>query len=44
MTDIKNQIAKISIEIAEMVLREKMKSTETQKAYIDKLIEDRQLN
>jgi F-type H+-transporting ATPase subunit b len=44
MTDIKNQIAKISIEIAEMVLREKMKSTETQKAYIDKLIEDKQLN
>ncbi len=44
MTDIKNQIAKISIEIAEMVLREKMKSTVTQKAYIDKLIEDKQLN
>ncbi len=44
MTDIKNQIAKTSIDIAELVLREKMKSSDAQKAYIEKLIEDKQLN
>ncbi len=44
MTDIKNQIAEISIDIAEMVLREKMKSPDVQKAYIEKLIEEKQLN
>ncbi|HOI32405.1 MAG: F0F1 ATP synthase subunit B [Bacteroidales bacterium] len=44
ITDIKNQIAEISIDIAEMVLREKMKSSDAQKAYIEKLIDDKQLN
>lgn len=44
MTDIKNEIAKISIEIAEKILREKMQSSKEQKEYIEKLIDSSPLN
>jgi len=44
LTAIKNEIAKISIDIAEKILREKMESPKEQKEYIEKLIEDSPLN
>jgi len=44
LTDIKNEIAKISIDIAEKILREKMQSSKEQKEYIEKLIDSSPLN
>lgn len=44
LTAIKNEIAKISIDIAEKILREKMESSKEQKDYIEKLIENSPLN
>ncbi len=40
MVDIKNEIGTIALEVAEKILREKMKSTEAQKTYIDKLLDE----
>jgi len=39
-TDIKNQIATISIEMAEKILKRELADPEAQKEYIDKLLED----
>ncbi len=44
LTAIKNEIAKISIDIAEKILREKMESSKEQKDYIEKLVEESPLN
>lgn len=44
IVEIKNQIAEISIEVAESILREKLKSFEAQQAYIEKIIEGKHLN
>jgi F-type H+-transporting ATPase subunit b len=44
LTAIKNEIAKISIDIAEKILREKMESSKEQKEYIEKLVEESPLN
>lgn len=44
MTEIKNQIAKISIDIAEKILREKLQDTKAQHDYIERAIEDKHLN
>ncbi len=42
--DIKNQIAEISIEVAEKILREKLQTPKDHEQYIDKLLENKQLN
>ena len=44
MSEIKNQVAVLSIEIAEKVVREKLSSDEKQKSLVDNLIEDVTLN
>jgi len=44
VVDIKNQIGEIAIEIAEKVLQEKMKSTDAQKDYIEKLLKQASIN
>lgn len=44
LTAIKNEIAEISIDIAEKILRKKMESSKEQKDYIEKLIENSPLN
>ncbi|MBZ0242690.1 MAG: F0F1 ATP synthase subunit B [Bacteroidales bacterium] len=44
LTAIKNEIAKISIDIAEKILRQKLESSKEQKDYIEKLIEKSPLN
>jgi len=44
LVEVKNQIAKVSIDIAEMILREKMQNTKAQTDYIEKLINESQLN
>ena len=44
VTELKNQIASLSIEIAEKLLKEELKKDDTQKAYIEKLIADIKLN
>ncbi len=44
MTDLKNQIAEISIEIAEKILKEELSSDSKQKDYIEKLIGKAKLN
>lgn len=44
MTDLKNQIAEISIEVAEKILREELSSDRKQKDYIEKLIDKSKLN
>jgi F-type H+-transporting ATPase subunit b len=44
MVEVKNQIAKVSIDIAEMILREKMKSDKVQTDFIEKLIDESRLN
>jgi F-type H+-transporting ATPase subunit b len=43
ITELKNQIGHLSIEISEKILREKMKTTAEQDAYIKKLIEEVEL-
>ncbi len=44
MTEIKNQIAEISITVAESILREKLSAPKAQQEYIEKLLNDKQLN
>lgn len=44
MTDLKNQIAEISIEVAEKILKEELSSDRKQKDYIEKLIDKSKLN
>ncbi|MFZ4463284.1 MAG: F0F1 ATP synthase subunit B [Bacteroidales bacterium] len=44
MTEMKNQIAEISIEVAERLLREKLSAPKAQQEYIDRLLNEKQLN
>jgi F-type H+-transporting ATPase subunit b len=44
LTEIKNTIAKYSIEIAEKILREELKDKDKQKELVDKLLEETSLN
>ena len=44
MTDLKNQIASISIEVAEKVLERELASENKQEAYLKKLIENTKFN
>jgi len=44
MTEIKNQIAEISIEVAERILREKLSAPKAQHEYIERLLDKKQLN
>jgi F-type H+-transporting ATPase subunit b len=44
ITDLKNQVAHLSIEIAEKIMREKLASDEKQNALIRKMLEDVKLN
>lgn len=44
ITEIKSQVAALSIEIAEQVLRQELKSDDKQKALIDKYLQEAKLN
>ncbi len=44
ISEIKNQVASLSIEIAEKVIREELKSDEKQKQLIDKYLQEAKLN
>jgi F-type H+-transporting ATPase subunit b len=44
MTDLKNQIAEISIEIAEKILKEELSDDRKQRDYVEKLIDKTKLN
>lgn len=44
MTEMKNQIAEISIEVAERLLREKLSAPKAQQEYIDRLLNEKQFN
>ncbi len=44
ITDLKNQMAQISIDIAEKVMREELSKSDKQKELINKLIDDAKLN
>ena len=44
VTELKNQVAKLSIEIAEKILREELSSADKQKALVKTLLEDVNLN
>ncbi len=44
ITELKNQVATLSIEIAEKVLRQQLASDEKQKAYVKQLLEEVKLN
>jgi len=44
VTELKNQVAKLSIEIAEKILREELSSTEKQKALVSNLLNDVSMN
>ncbi len=44
MSEIKNQVAELSIEIAEKIVKEQLQSDDKQKALVDNLIEDVNLN
>jgi F-type H+-transporting ATPase subunit b len=44
IVDIKNEIADISIQIAEKILREKMTDVKSQKVFIDKLLQEAKSN
>lgn len=44
MVDLKNQIAKLSIDIAEKLLRHELSEPKKQKEYVDTLIRDARLN
>ena len=44
ITELKNQVAKMSIEIAEKILRQELSNDEKQKALMDNLIKDISLN
>ncbi len=44
MTDLKNQLATLSIEIAEKILKEELSADKKQKEYVQKLIDDVKFN
>ncbi len=44
MTDLKNQIATLSIEIAEKILKHELSDEKKQKEFVQKLIDDVNLN
>ena len=44
ITDLKNQVAKLSIDIAEKILKSDLSSDEKQKALVSNLIKDVNLN
>ena len=44
ITELKNQVATLSIEVAEKVLRQSLASDEKQKAYVKQLLEEVKLN
>jgi F-type H+-transporting ATPase subunit b len=44
MTDLKNQIGKLSVEVAEKILREKLSTTDAQSAYAARLADEVRLN
>lgn len=44
MSEIKNQVAELSIEIAEKIVKDQLQSDDKQKALVDNLIEDVNLN
>lgn len=44
VTDLKNQVAKLSVEIAEKILREQLSSDEKQKTLVKNLLEEVNLN
>ena len=44
ITELKNQVATLSIEIAEKVLRQQLASDEKQKAYVKQLLDEVKLN
>jgi len=44
MTDLKNQLANLSIEIAEKILKEELSEDKKQKEYVQKLIDDVKFN
>lgn len=44
MTDLKNQVANLSIEIAEKILRDELREDKKQKDYIQKLIDEININ
>ena len=44
ITELKNQVATLSLDIAEKILRNELSSNEKQKAYVDHLLEDVNLN
>ncbi len=44
ITDLKNQLAQLSIEISEKVLKEELSGTDKQKKLIDKLIDEVEIN
>ena len=44
VTELKNQVAKLSIEIAEKILRDELSSAEKQKALVNNLLQDVNLN
>jgi F-type H+-transporting ATPase subunit b len=44
VTEIRNQVAELSVDIAEKILREKLKDGKQQKELIDKLLKDIKLN
>ena len=44
ISEIRNQVAELSVEIAEKVLREKLKSTKEQQDLLDKLLDEIKLN
>lgn len=44
MTDLKNQIAEISIEVAEKILKEELSGDRKQREYVEKLIDKTKLN
>ena len=44
VTELKNQVAKLSIEIAEKILREELSSTDKQKTLVNNLLQDIHLN
>ena len=44
ITEIKNQIAQLSVEIAEKIIKEELSDEKKQQAYIDKLVGDIKIN
>jgi F-type H+-transporting ATPase subunit b len=44
ISEIRSQVAELSVDIAEKVLREKLKSTREQQALMDKLLDEIKLN